>query len=307
MNNFDRSAERNGRQKLQVLFVHHSADNYLYDLLDEIDFTNATLAEVLRKISGEKEYCDAVVVDGTIDSADVKALRKVTADADLPLIFYTSFFEIGVKDKALKGKADDYVCGSVRYTFATRVKLIKQLRKFKIQWLKQESQYKSKGFTLSARWPFFFRRILDITVSFVALILFSPAVLIIALAREMGSMKSHSFLNFKNKCLLSQMLSLYQFMVLIAFSPIFMIIRTPLNIKPKQRHLNLLGKSGSPQFDSVLIKTIETRASKLIGILRNDDSLFGAESHHVEKRIRGVREWRDAPWTGPSLSLEMKQ
>jgi len=313
-----------GARKLKVLFVGNPA-NHLPNTFQEIDFSNATVSEAHDRISKKQIAADVVVVDATLALSEIKALRKVTKEKDLPLIFYTPNFDQAIKEMALRLGADDYFSGSMRHTFTSRLKLIKQLRKFKIQWLKHEHKYNmkkdvpaawqillrrvsdivasSRKFKIQwlkhehkynmkkdvpAAWQILLRRVSDIVASSAALILLSPLLLALAIAEEIESMEEHVFPNSKNKTLADQIFNWYQFIVLILFSPIFMIIKFPLKIMTRKERLYSAAKNQATRPDKVLIKKANAGLSKLISILKGDISLFGARPLHMrESRSMG--------------------
>lgn len=275
-----------GARKLKVLFVGNPA-NHLPNTFQEIDFSNATVSEARDRISKKQIAADVVVVDATLALSEIKALRKVTKEKDLPLIFYTPNFDQAIKEMALRLGADDYFSGSMRHTFTSRLKLIKQLRKFKIQWLKHEHKYNMKK-DVPAAWQILLRRVSDIVASSAALILLSPLLLALAIAEEIESMEEHVFPNSKNKTLADQIFNWYQFIVLILFSPIFMIIKFPLKIMTRKERLYSAAKNQATRPDKVLIKKANAGLSKLISILKGDISLFGARPLHMrESRSMG--------------------
>src|SRR5437867_68670 len=67
------------------------------------------------------------------------------------------------------------------------------------------------------------RRVFDIFVSGIALVLVSPLLLMIEVAKEIESIENHVFLNSKNECLPGRIYNWFQLVVLISFSPVFTI------------------------------------------------------------------------------------
>lgn len=273
-----RTSLQNSSQKMHVLFVGSDPYNQPYDFLEEIDFNKATITGAVQKISGKEATCDAVVVDATVDSANVKILRKVTAEKNLPLILYTSYFDQRMKDRALRMKADDYVTGSMRYSFGSRIKLVKQLRKFKIQWLRQENEFHVKKNKIQ---QFLEQRLPDILISFVALILFSPSLLIVAIVQEIESMEEHVFSDSRNKRLINRAVNWYQFTVLILFSPVFAIIKLPVRIFRSGEGFFKENENQGDRFYKVLQRKVLDRLLHLLNVLKGNTSLF-KDNHFQE-------------------------
>lgn len=273
--NYNETTPSNGIQKLKVLFVDNNPSNELYDLLNEIEYSGTTSAEAIHKISERQIPYDAVVVNATISSDDIDTLRRLTNERNLPLILYTSFFDEKVKARALKLKADDYVSGSVRYSIGSQIMLAKRLREFSVQWLKQESKF--KGQTAVKALQFFQKRIFDILVSLLALIMFSPLLLVLSIVQEIELMEKTILSDTKDKKLAGKIFDWYQFLVLILFSPIFAVIKLPLKIVKGKFQSNAV-ESASTRLDKILIRTTSATLAHLRHVLKGDISLFGAKS-----------------------------
>ncbi|MBI3483435.1 MAG: sugar transferase, partial [Bacteroidetes bacterium] len=187
---------------------------------------------------------------------------------------------------------------------------------FKIQWLKQESEHKHNKNEEPVAWHFFQKRLVDIIVSSIALILSSPVILVIALAKEIEYIENNVFSNSKNARLMDRIFNWYEFLVLIMFSPIFLLISIPLKIGSKQEYLFSISKNVGVEhriFDQykfntelthphprhankrstwlgmLLIKTGLVELPLLINVLKGDISFFGGRS----LEIRGVKKTKD--------------
>src|SRR5260221_10986102 len=290
-----------GIQKMQLLFVDNNARNNSYDLSKEIKFSGLTAEEALNKISNKQIATDVVVANAKLGFSQIKNLRKITEQRNLPLILYTSDFDQKIKDVSLKLGVDDYFYGSMLYTFASRIKFIKQVRELRVRWLKQESEHKHKKDEGAGRGQLLKRRMVDVIVSLIALILSLPIILLIAIAREIESMADHIFSNSKNTRLMDKVFNWYEFLVLILFSPIFLIITVPLKIGSKEEfvfssskrvglggrvfknykfkteltHPYRADKNRSTLLGVFLIKTGLVRLPQLMNVLKGDISFFG--------------------------------
>ena len=306
-----------GIQKMQLLFVDNNARNNSYDLSKEIKFSGLTAEEALNKISNKQIATDVVVANAKLGFSQIKNLRKITEQRNLPLILYTSDFDQKIKDVSLKLGVDDYFYGSMLYTFASRIKFIKQVRELRVRWLKQESEHKHKKDEGTGRWQLFQRRMVDVIVSLIALILSLPIILLIAIAREIESMADHIFSSSKNPSLADRIFNWYEFLVLILFSPIFLIITVPLKIGSREEYVFSSSKRvglGGRVFDQYkfktelthpyhanknrntllgifLIKTGLVKLPQLMNVLKGDISFFG-------NRPIDIPEARDARVTG---------
>src|SRR5258705_11270560 len=115
---------KNGMQRIQLSFVSNNPSHNLHDFQNEVDSRFITPIEALDKISKKEIEADAVVADSELDFTQLKALRKVTNQQNMPLIFYDSFFDPRTKDRAAKLGADEYFYGSMVYSLASRVRLV---------------------------------------------------------------------------------------------------------------------------------------------------------------------------------------
>ena len=73
--------------------MSNNPSNSLHDFQNEVDSRFITPTEALDKISKKEIEADAVVADSTLDFTQLKALRKITDQRNMPLIFYDSFFD----------------------------------------------------------------------------------------------------------------------------------------------------------------------------------------------------------------------
>src|SRR5258708_768970 len=231
-----RMIPKTGIRKMQLLFVDSSHPSNSYDLYNESALSYATIKEAIDGISTNQITTDAIVVAYSHDFSEISLLRKITTKRDLPLILYTSFFDQKAKDMAMKLQVDDYFYGSMVYALASRIKFIKRVREYKIQWLKQENELERNKKTGSASWQLFQKRMIDIIVSSFALILFLPVIFIVATALEIESMEDHIFSNPK-KGLGNRIYNLYQFVILVLLSPLIVIITIPMKIRSKEEHV----------------------------------------------------------------------
>jgi lipopolysaccharide/colanic/teichoic acid biosynthesis glycosyltransferase len=128
-------------------------------------------------------------------------------------------------------------------TLASRIRFIKRLKEFRIQWLKCESERRlKKDKAISV--PFFLqRRVIDAEVSFIALVALSPIVLIIALALETESMVKHIFFRPKNTSIGTRIYDFYELIVMAIFSPLFLIISLPIKIGSREERIFSISKS----------------------------------------------------------------
>ncbi|GHN02612.1 hypothetical protein WSM22_41010 [Cytophagales bacterium WSM2-2] len=186
------------------------------------------------EISKRQDILDAVVTDTTPDRNEFKILRKAANQNDLPLILYTPHFDQKVKEMALTVNADDYLFGSTAYTFASRIKFIGKIRKLKIQWIKQEQEHenetKKEKDTQAHAWQLSMRRLTDIILSSMALILASPVFLIVAIAMEVEPWAKQLLSDNPGEGIASRIFNWYQLVALAIISPILFIISIPSKV-----------------------------------------------------------------------------
>ena len=232
----------NGNRKLNLLMVGNNPFIASPGLQSEIELSETTLADAKRNIAGSQAAIDAVVVVERIDFSEIVLLRDATARKNLPLILFTARFDQRIKDMAMKLGIDDYFYDSMARTVASRIRFIKRLREYRIQWLKCEHERRTKKNEM-INVPFFFlRRTLDIIVSLIVLILLSPVILIISLALETESMVGHIFFRPATITLGDRIYDLYELMVMAIFSPLFLIISIPLKIGSKEGRILSVSK-----------------------------------------------------------------
>ncbi len=268
-------------QKMQVLFVGDNPFIAPHDRFGEIEFSRATLDETISKISEKQIIIDAVVADAALGMPQIKMLRGASGKRNLPLLLYSLSFDQKIKDVATRLGVDDYFWDSMPYTCATRLKFIISLKKFRIQWLSYErTGQHSKNEALIIQ---FFERVADILVSTFALLLLFPVILFIPLAKEIEFIEHHIFSNANNSTLANRIFNWYEFLVLVMFSPIFLIIKTILKILSNEEPLfidwthpsYINDKRRKTMLDEFLSKTRISKWPHLIKVLKGEGSLLG--------------------------------
>jgi lipopolysaccharide/colanic/teichoic acid biosynthesis glycosyltransferase len=294
-------------QRMRLLFISNSS--FLFDPYREVEFSKAAVEEALHKISTGKIIVDAAILDAPIDYDQMLSLRKITDQHNLPLILYSSTFDQRIKDMALKLGADDYFHGSMAYTFASQAKLLKRLREYKIQWI-AERELKLKN--IEAHFWFLLRRTVDIFSSSAGLILCSPFFWAIALVREMELIHANIFSGSQAIDSKEKIFKWYEFLVLVLFSPILLIISLPLKIGNKEEYLFSTERKvglGNKVFDQYkfktevnqpdqgskhqpsllgifLIRTSLVNLPYLFNILKGDISFFDENEEEFGERLR---------------------
>lgn len=267
-----------GLQKMQVLFVGNNPFIDPHDRLGEIEFNRATLEEAIHKILKKRIAIDAVVADATFGMPQIKILRETLNKRELPLILYSLSFDHKIRDLVKRLGIDDYFWDSMPHTCAARLKFTIRLKKFRIQWLKYERKHHSKKETFTLQ---LLERASDIVVSMIGLILLLPVILLIPFTKEIELIKYHVFSDSKKSPLINRIFNWYEFLVLIIFSPIFLLIKTIVKIllndelafvemtHPSYTH----DKTG---LDMLLAKTGISKWPQLIKVLKGEVSLFGS-------------------------------
>jgi|GEM_PF-5455447 hypothetical protein len=219
------------RINAHVLFVTNNPPCLSEIFHNDIKFNYATTAEALNKIEGKEVTADAVVVDHEVNLSEMEALREVTAQNNLPLTLYTSYFDQKIKDMAMKLGADDYFHGPKSYLVASRIKFIVRLRAFRIKSVYRNARPRQRNAMSGARQFFQRRKANAFIVTVVVAITLLPIVLMMAFAREIETIKVHVFSGSRNACLAGRIISYFQLLVLIIYSPVFLIIKLPLKIR----------------------------------------------------------------------------
>lgn len=151
----------------------------------EILYTNYTLAHAIEAIrSGQK--IDAVLIHPDQLTNEVKQLKDLAKQKFVPLILYTSKYDVAFKEIAIKSGMDDYFSGNITSASLKRIDFIHKLKNYK-------SQRGNKPYTVQAiddvpkikLWAL--KRTFDIAVSASVLILTSPLLILIAILVKLES------------------------------------------------------------------------------------------------------------------------
>ena len=234
INTSDKTSPNTGIN-VQVLFVTNNPPDHPHAFHHDVKLSYATTTEALNKIEKKEIKTDAVVVDHEVGLSEIKALRKVTDQNNVTLTLYTSCFDQKIKDMAMTLGADDYFYGPMSYLIASRVNFFTRLRAFRIKSINRKNTRPWLRKTMPGTRQFFqSHRVNALIVTVVVTITFLPVVLMMAFAREIETMKVHVFSNSRNVCLPGRIIKGFQLLVLIIFSPVFLIIKLPLKIRLKE-------------------------------------------------------------------------
>jgi len=151
----------------------------------EILYTNYTLDHAIEAIrSGQK--IDAVLIHPDQLTNEVKQLKDLASKKFVPLILYTSKYDVAFKEIAVKSSMDDYFSGNITSASLKRIDFITKLKHYK-------NQRGNKPYTVAAiddvpkikLWAL--KRTFDIAVSGTGLLLLSPLLIVIAILVKLES------------------------------------------------------------------------------------------------------------------------
>jgi lipopolysaccharide/colanic/teichoic acid biosynthesis glycosyltransferase len=147
-------------------------------LQENIYVSHLTVQEVFSVLE-KNEVVDAIFLHTDAVNKGVAGLIEIAKEKAIPLIIYTRKFEASAKKIALDLNADDYQFGAINDILLRRIDFLKKLKAYKNERGNKPYEVKQRDEAPQFKlWAL--KRTMDVAVSFAALILLSPLLLIIA-------------------------------------------------------------------------------------------------------------------------------
>ena len=225
-------------RKMKVLFINNNPRRHFDIYHHNLNFDFSSTAEAVDRVE-KYQRPDAVVAHDSLNKSEILELRRITDNNDMPLILYSQNFDQGAKDLALNLGVDDYFDDSTLSLFESRIKFIKEIRKCKIHWLQFEHDSRYENEATPGGWQLFADKGSAVFSSTALVMLGLWNRLVSSMTEEIRSMKRHTCSASGSKCLFGRMVDGYELVVLILFSPIFLIIKIPLKFKPQEKRFSV--------------------------------------------------------------------
>lgn len=116
---------------VQVLQVHKTSINEDQEddcLPDGIYVCHALLQQTLKEEMWINQHIDAVLVGPGCSLSEIVAIRKITNQKVIPLIYHTLKYDWRAKEIALESGVDEYHIGFLDHQFVKRIRLIKRVK-----------------------------------------------------------------------------------------------------------------------------------------------------------------------------------
>lgn len=163
-----------------------SVDNENDYSLDNILFTNLSISNAIIAIKSPRKI-DGILINPEQTTTQFKALKEKAKEKLIPLILYTSTYELTAKKLALSKGMDDYFYGNLTEASLKRISFIHKLKAYKNK--RGDTPYQNPKVEDAVPkiklWTF--KRAFDVFVSGTAIILISPLLILIALLVKLDS------------------------------------------------------------------------------------------------------------------------
>jgi lipopolysaccharide/colanic/teichoic acid biosynthesis glycosyltransferase len=170
-----------------ILLIDSSAEPAHDYIQETIYFTKLDLREAQGFLLQHATPQDAILFNPVQTNADLHALKALAQKMAVPFILYSGMFDESAKDLALKIGADEYHHGAITYAFLKRIEFIKKLKNYKNQ--RGNKPYVSaqvmEEIPKIKLWKM--KRLFDIVLSLIALLILAPFMLLIALIVKLES------------------------------------------------------------------------------------------------------------------------
>jgi len=153
---------------------------------EHIFFANVSLNEAIKKIQSDSTTPDAILINPESVTADISQLKEITQKKAIPLILYTSKYDLSVKSLAFEITADDYHYGAISPAFFKRLDFIKKVKTYKV-----ERGNKPYAVRHADQVPYIelwsMKRAFDILISATALLILLPVCILLAIVIKLES------------------------------------------------------------------------------------------------------------------------
>jgi lipopolysaccharide/colanic/teichoic acid biosynthesis glycosyltransferase len=159
--------------------------NHVHDYVDEMAHSyHFPVGEALRFLRDGEDDVDGIVITMLHKPSEILEVKKMATQHDIPLFLYTSTFEPYAKELAIQLGLDEYFYGGLKLSLIKRINSVKKIKEFK-----------KKNKILTGRdgsiWLIMLlvisRRAFDMILSALTILVFSPVLLMISLAIQIGS------------------------------------------------------------------------------------------------------------------------
>ncbi len=170
-----------------IVFVEISDKGRQFDYTQENwYFSFMSVEDTSLAILNGTLHIDAVFIESDADQVQMHKLAELLKKFEIPFVLYSSKFEMGYKEKALQFKVDDYLFGALTDTMQTRLAFIKKIKAYKNK--RQGKPYETtKVQPVNSIKIWKLKRLTDVIISLVALLVLSPLLVFIALVIKLES------------------------------------------------------------------------------------------------------------------------
>jgi lipopolysaccharide/colanic/teichoic acid biosynthesis glycosyltransferase len=159
--------------------------NHVHDYVDEIAHSyHFPVEEALKFLYGEGEDIDGIIITMLHKPSEILEVKQIAVQKNIPLFLYTPIFEPYAKELAIQLGLDEYFYGGLKSSLIKRIDSVKKIKEFRKG---NKILTRREGSILLIILKVISRRAFDLIVSALALLVFSPAFLLIALVLQIGS------------------------------------------------------------------------------------------------------------------------
>jgi response regulator RpfG family c-di-GMP phosphodiesterase len=171
--------------KIRIVKLSRENEKQITNYLsDGIDFSFLHAEELAVKLASGKQIPSAIFIDSSFTTNDLKKIRPLIDKHCIPLILMTGKFDEEAKEKAIELQTDDYLYGAINETLFHLIDTIKKLKQYNALQIELESNPASKSQPFKM-WAL--KRVFDVFVSSLALIVLSPVLTLIAIIIKLES------------------------------------------------------------------------------------------------------------------------
>lgn len=152
---------------------------------DNWHFTYFTLESISFSILENPEIVDAVFIGPDSDTGQMQKLSELLATHNIPFILYTNKYEETAKTRARELNVDDYLLGAFTDLMIKRIRSIRRTKGRNVSTNLEQPSKITEAMKAIKIWRL--KRVLDIILSSIALLILSPILITIALIIKLES------------------------------------------------------------------------------------------------------------------------
>jgi lipopolysaccharide/colanic/teichoic acid biosynthesis glycosyltransferase len=182
----DSSGSNQDEPACRILFIVESKEAIISPSPEKINFSYISADEAVR--TTEDQLPSAILIWSQVShrrSADILRLRDLARVNAIPFLFYSPEYNAADRKNAIRYGVDDYFWGTLPQNLSEKIGAIRRIKEYKRS--KREANAFDRYRFRPGRETIPAKRAMDIVLSFLALLLLSPVLMVVAIIIKLES------------------------------------------------------------------------------------------------------------------------